>query len=149
MTVSDTWSGVAFPILHWIGGHEGLDPVDVRTLVDALGVDAVIVAIELQRLVDGGYLAGEFRKLSSGGEPELWYLIPTQLSERGARVVGLWPSGDAGDVLLDVLERAEETEPDAVQRSLLAEARDALATLTKERVTELALSVVKGTAGLP
>ena len=43
--------------------------------------------------------------MATGGDPRPQFLYPVQLTERGARAVGMWPSGDAGDVLLRALRR--------------------------------------------
>jgi hypothetical protein len=143
------WDEIAFPILHEVGDHESMNPVNVSTLSEELGLDPMATANELDRLIESGYLAGDFRKMSTGGNPGPWFLMPTRLAKRGARAVGMWPSGNAGDVLLAVLQAAQEAEPDPERKSRLARASEALGGLAKDLLTELTVSVVKGAAGLP
>jgi hypothetical protein len=147
--VKDAWGEVALPILRWIAQHEGGDPVSIGTLAEDLDREPMAIANELDRLSDGAFIEGAVRKTMSGGDPTSWHLYPLQLRERGARAVGMWPSGDAGDVLLRALREAEETESDLDRKGRLASALEALGGLTKSVVTELAVSVVKGAAGLP
>jgi len=56
------------------------------------------------RLIDAGYVAGTITRLGSEPEPAV---IVSQLTERGLRAVGIWPSGD-DDMLASVLGILDE-----------------------------------------
>lgn len=144
----DTWSLVAMPVLSWLSAHEG-DHAQIGQIADHLGLDPQAVANELDRLCRAGYVAGEVRKSATGGNPRPWSLFPIRLEERGARAIGLWPSGDSGEVLLDVLKRAEATETDPERKSRLQKAVEAIGGLAHDLVVDLGVSIVKSYAGLP
>ncbi len=87
------WDEVAMPVLRWIGEHEADGTVKIGHLADELGLDPLAVANELDRLVGAAFVAGEVRKVMSGNNARPWSLYPVHLMERGARAVGMWPSG--------------------------------------------------------
>jgi hypothetical protein len=147
--MADTWESIALPALRWIAEHESLGAGNVGDIADELGADPVALVNELDRLSDGGYLAGEVGKTATGGNPRPWFLHPLRLGIPGARAVGMWPSGDAAGVLLDVLKAAEDAAPDPEERGRIAKARDALSSIGMSVLTELAVSYTKRMAGLP
>lgn len=144
----DTWATVALPILRWIAQAEGPQPITVGQLADDLELDAMIIANELDRLVDGGYLFGQVVKTQTGGDPRPWFLARRQLGPSGARAVGLWPSGDAGEVLLNVLRALEESTPDPEQKTRLRGAVEALGGMARDLLVDVAASFAKKMAGL-
>ena len=145
--VPDTWTSVALPLLHWISEHEGEAVISLETLSVELGAEDTAIANEAERLIDAGYVDGQLRKYLGSGVGH-WNLYPYRLAERGARAVGMWPSGDAGDVLLEVLKRAEADETDPERKNRLGRAVEAIGGLARDIVVELGVSVAKGAAGL-
>ncbi len=148
MKADGTWESVAFPILKWIADNEGGGTVTIADLAISIGQEESVTANELERLVGAGYIDGQLRKFLGPGRGH-WVLFPYRLDERGARAVGLWPAGDAGDVLLQVLRAAEGQEPGPDRKGRLSRAAEALGGLAKDVLTDIAASVVKRAAGLP
>jgi hypothetical protein len=62
--------------------NDGYDAITIRDLAEATGLDPVATANELDRPVDDGYLAGEFHKTLTGGDPNPWFLMPKRLTEK-------------------------------------------------------------------
>lgn len=147
--MSETWSSVAFPVLKWIAAHEGGNPATIGDISDELGLEPMAVVNELDRLYNDGYITDEVCKTMTGGNPRPWHLYPIRLTGDGARAVGMWPSGDAADVLLEVLKRAEAAESDPERKGRLQRAVEALGGLAHDILVELAVSVAKGAAGIP
>jgi len=143
-----TWETVALPILRWVSEHEGGATVTVGELAESLDVSPNAVLNELTRLIADDYLDGQLRTYLGVG-PEGFRLYPYHLRAAGARAVGMWPSGDAGDVLLQVLQAAEASEVDPDRKSRLAKAVEAVGGLARDFVIELGVSVAKGVAGVP
>jgi hypothetical protein len=87
------WESRALPILRYVAEQETEGRfLSVRDIADATGIEPRIVANELDRLVEGGYIAGEFQKLMSGGDPNPWFLTAPRLTPRGIQGLG----GDYG-----------------------------------------------------
>jgi len=60
----------------------------------------------------------------------------------------LWPAEDVGAALLEVLQQAEEEEPDPERRSRLAAVRSALGGLAKDVLTDVASRFIQHAAGM-
>ncbi len=146
--MSETWERVALPVLRWISEYEGIGSVSVGELANELALDPWEVANELDRLTNENYIAGDFTKTGTGGDPRPWF-APKRLGANGARAVGMWPSGNTGDVLLDVLRALEESTPDPDQKTRLKRAADALGGMTRDLLVDLGASFLKQAAGLP
>lgn len=142
----DTWYSRAVPILGAIAELEGGEQAYVLTigdLADRVGLDPQEVAVEVERLIDGGYLSGKLTKLMSGGNVRPWHLTgPVRLAPEGARVAGLWPSRDPYETLMTLLERRVAEAPDEETRSKWRKVRDTIGGLGKDVGTNLIASVL-------
>ena len=104
----DRWYRVAIPILDYV--QENSDPEDslyVGQIAAGTGLGPEDVSIELERLVDAGYLVGDFRKYI-GSSPNSWNIFSCSLSQRGLRAVDAWPSDNPYDPLIQMIERQTE-----------------------------------------
>lgn len=70
------------------------------------------------------------------------------LTERGRRAVGLWPSGDAADALVDALRQAEAATDDPEEQSLLRRAGAAVSAISRGVMTDVMAAYVKSQTGL-
>ncbi|MHB8325639.1 MAG: hypothetical protein ACYDEA_00355 [Candidatus Dormibacteria bacterium] len=81
-------------ILAHIAQHEAERGVlQVGALADATGIGPQHVAVEVERLIEAGYIAGQLQKLLSGGDPRPWFLTQPRLTEPGARMLRGLPPG--------------------------------------------------------
>ncbi len=68
----------------------------------------------------------------AGGDLGYWILSPVRLAPAGARVLGLWPSSDPYEALVNLLERKIAEAPDEGTRSRFRKVRDRIAGLGKD-----------------
>jgi len=107
---TDLWEERALPILRYIAAHEShTSGLTVGQLSNALGISGDAVTIELDRLIEAGYIPPKLIKTSTGGDPTTWFLVNCRLTERGARAVSLWPRAEQ---LVQLIEARAEAEPD-------------------------------------
>lgn len=75
-------------ILAHIAQHETEGGVlRIGALAEALGVDPQHTVVEVERLIEGGCIAGTLQKALTGGNPGPWYLTDPRLTDRGVREV--------------------------------------------------------------
>lgn len=70
------------------------------------------------------------------------------ITERGRRAVGLWPSGEGVDALLDALRQAEEATTDPVERTLIRRAMGALGSVSRTVLSDVLAAVVQRQMGM-
>ncbi len=124
----DRWYSRAFPILEAVATVEGTDEAKILSLVDLadrIGDTLAGVLVEVERLLESGYLAGELKRPFSGDD----YLQSARLGAAGARVVGVWPSADPYEALLVLLERRVAEAPDEETRSKWRRVHDTIRSL--------------------
>ena len=132
---ADTWYSRALPILEAVRDTEGSDESFVfmiGDLADRTGLDPRHVVVEVERLIEGGYLSGKLGGPVSGGDFRPMHISSARLAPAGARVVGLWPPDDPYEALLTLLERRVAEAPDEETRSKWRKARDSIAGLGKD-----------------
>lgn len=90
--VDETWYSCAIPILKAVRGVEGTDDayvLQIGDLADRTGLDPRQVVVEVERLIDGGYLSGKLSKRMTGGDVRPWHIDYARLAPAGARAVRL------------------------------------------------------------
>ncbi len=103
----DLWEERALPILRYIGAHEtDMGFISIGDISKATGIEGHAVVIELERLIEAGYIPPELTKTFTGGDPSSWFLTNPRLTERGARAVSLWPRAEQ---LLETIPLRTET----------------------------------------
>jgi hypothetical protein len=143
--VEDTWQNTALPILEYIHNNGGtLGILRVSDISEALGIDPLVVAEEIERLADAKYLTVNLKKLLTGGNPGPWYLYPATLAEKGLRVVGAWPAEGSYDALLQLLDRKIDGESDKSARTRLKKLRHAVTEVGKTTIAGLIVEMAKG-----
>jgi len=149
---NDVWYSRALPILKAVRDIEGSDESYVfmiGDLADRTGLEPKQVVVEVERLIEGGYLSGKLDKMISDNVRP-WHINNARLAPAGARVVGLWPSTDPYEALLALLERRVADAPDEETRSKWRKVRDTIGGLGKDVGTNLIANVLVelGRAGL-
>ncbi len=132
---SETWYSRALPILGAVRDVEATDDsyvFQIGDLADRTGLDPRQVVVEVERLIEGGYLSGKLGGPMSGGDVRPWHVSNARLAPAGARVVGLWPSSDPYEALLALLERRLAEAPDEDTRSRLRKVRDTITGLGRD-----------------
>lgn len=120
----------------------------MEELSQRTGLEPLVVAEEVERLADAGYLAGGLHMLLTGGDPRPWFLERAALAERGLRVVGAWPSEDPYDALIEALDRRIAAESDEPTKGRLRALRDAATAVGKATIAGLVVELAKGTIRL-
>ncbi|HEX2273696.1 MAG TPA: hypothetical protein VHG90_07480 [Acidimicrobiales bacterium] len=145
----DRWYSRALPILEAVATVEGTDEAKILPMA-ALGhrIDETPdgVLVEVERLLESGYLAGELKRPFAGDD----YLQFARLGAAGARAVGAWPSTDPYEALLVLLERRVAEAPDEETRSKWRRVRDTIRSLGGDVGSNLIAGVLieLGKAGL-
>ncbi|WP_116951622.1 hypothetical protein [Jiangella endophytica] len=70
------------------------------------------------------------------------YVLLTGLTERGRRAVGVWPSGENVDALVEALQQAAEATSDPEEKSALRRAAGAVLGVSKNVMTEVVAAVI-------
>ncbi len=84
--VDETWYSRALPILEAVRDVEGTDNayvLQIGDLADRTGLDPRHVVVEVERLIDGGYLSGKLSKLLTGGDVRPWHIDYARLAPAG------------------------------------------------------------------
>src|SRR5215469_8849229 len=116
MFVHDTWAARDLPVLDaTVALLEQSYMVTVTDIASRTGLDAATVAKALETL-DPVYV--DFRKTTTGGDPQFWYVF--KVTPEARRAVGQWPTAQAlAGRLAEELAAAAHDEPDPQRRGLL------------------------------
>jgi len=116
MFVHDTWAARDLPVLDaTVALLEQSYMVTVTDIASRTGMDAATVAKALETL-DPVYV--DFRKTTTGGDPQFWYVF--KVTPEARRAVGQWPTAQAlAGRLAEELAAAAHDEPDPERRGLL------------------------------
>lgn len=114
--VHDTWAARDLPVLDaTVALLEQSYMVTVTDIASRTGLDAATVAKALETL-DPVYV--DFRKTTTGGDPQFWYVF--KVTPEARRAVGQWPTAQAlAGRLAEELAAAARDEPDPQRQGLL------------------------------
>lgn len=118
----------------------------VAELASATDIEGHAVVIEVERLIESGYVPGDLQKMMTGGDPSSWFLTKSRLTERGARAVSLWPRAEQ---LVETLEARAQAEADPVRKKALIELLETARQVGVPVLTEILTAAAKRTMGLP
>lgn len=119
--------------------------VEPEAVADEVGLMTSEVGAAYDALV-GAYLSAGRTPGTMGYPKGSW--VATGLTERGRRAVGLWPSGEGVDALIDALRKAEETAEAADDRSALRRAWSSIGGVSREVMVDVLGAVVARQSGL-
>ncbi|MHB8499786.1 MAG: hypothetical protein ACYDHE_02455 [Candidatus Acidiferrales bacterium] len=143
---ADLWESRALPILKYIAAHEtDMGFITVAELASATDIEGHAVVIEVERLIESGYVPGDLQKMMTGGDPSSWFLTKSRLTERGARAVSLWPRAEQ---LVETIEARAQAEADPVRKKALIELLETARLVGVPVLTEILTAAAKRTMGL-
>lgn len=139
-TLTDLWTTRDLPILRHVAHRIEVDDADeVRpeAVATALDVDKDRTLRSLITLQESGFIAG-IRADTLGGK----YIMVTDLTERGRRAVGIWPSDEGVDALVQALRQAAEATSDPEERNALRKAAAAVLGVGRDVMTDVLGAVI-------
>ena len=141
----DRWHSRDLPVL--LQAARGLDAGDSEITSESLsrcpdlqGLDVVAAC----RALTPAFLVSE--KWESLGGPTTYFI--EDLTERGRRTVGLWPSGENVDALVDALKQAEEATDDPEEKSAIRRAAGAVLGVGRDVMTDVMAAVIAKQMGM-
>jgi hypothetical protein len=142
-SLPDRWATRDLPVLRRIAEVVEVDNADeVRPegVAADLGIpqdDALRAMIALH---GSGYIEGD-RANSLVGK----YIFATDLTERGRRAVGIWPSSDGVDALVEALQQAAAATDDPDEKGALRKAASAILGVGRDVMTDVIGAVLAKT----
>lgn len=146
--ITDRWSARDFPVLLALARRSeehGPDDVDLRAVatVAKLPLDQVERSFDL--LEKSQYLEAVWGPMMLSGDRQLHAV---DLTERGRRAVGIWPSATGADALIDALRSAEEATQDPEERSAIRRAWSALGSVSRDVLVDVTAAVIARQSGM-
>jgi hypothetical protein len=147
--VQETWTTVAVPLLEQVLAGEVSDPNAATAAVLASANQDAAVNRTLAALLDDGYLAGATPHWPLGGSRPHIVADVLRLTPKGRRAVGQWPSGQTGNVLIQVLETTVMQMPEGEAKSRLHAFLAAAQQVGTDVLSQVVTNVIKSATGLP
>jgi hypothetical protein len=143
--LDDVWANRDFPVLLAAARliNQGQRNIMARELVQHVEFERDQVLLALDGLVPA-YLNGKALNSMAG---RIDFHV-SGLTERGRRAVGLWPSGESVDALIDALRKAEDATDDTEEKTLLRRAAGAVGSVSREIMVDVVAAVVSRQSGL-
>ncbi len=143
----DLWESRALPILKYIAAHEtDMAFITVGELSSSLALDGHAVTVELEWLIDAGYIPGTLQKMMTGGDPTSWFLTNARLTERGARAVSVWPRAER---FVETIQARAQAESDPVRKKALLAFLETAKEVGVPVIADILGAAAKRTLGLP
>lgn len=142
--VPDEWTSRDQPVLIEIARNHKMDGRQLQPHIEkTLGLDEDDVVDAIEALEDGDYLEATWINTMGGS-----ILSGVKLRERGRRAVGIWPSGEGVDALVDALRQAEDSVTDPEEKSILRRAGGAVAMVSRDVMVDVMGAVVARQSGV-
>lgn len=142
----DEWRSRDLPVLRAVAHKLTTEGRGVRvtdlafSVEDEDSIEAALVALD-GVFIDCVRLEGSLADIQ--GE-----LMAVRLTERGRRAVGLWPSADSADVLVDALRQAEDLVEDPEERNMIRRAAGAVGAVSRDVMVDVVAAVVARQSGI-
>lgn len=142
----DRWANRDFPVLVETArlldaGEMPVAVADIQGRLGDLEEDQIIAAL---KALLHGYIVGEAIEMM-GGTGDVFV---RDLTERGRRTVGLWPSSESVDALVEALKQAEELTDDPDEKTMIRRAAGAVGSVSREIMVDVVAAVVARQSGL-
>lgn len=151
--LSDRWSTRDFPVLLEVarvldGRHRPPDERETFEIVsEALDFEQEDVETSCRALVEATYLRREVPTMDS--KPVTWWQWGWfVLTERGRRAVGLWPSGEGVDALVDALRQAEAETTDPEEKGRIRQAAASVMGVSRDVMVDVLGAVIARQSGM-
>lgn len=146
----DRWSSRDLPVLletaRYIDAGHG--PVQTLQIAEVMGIPDADVATAWRALTGGHdpyLLAASLGASMADVHPQQ---LVIDLTERGRRAVGLWPSGESVDAFVEALNQAAEATEDPEEKTLLRRAAGAVTSVSRDIMVDVVAAVVSRQSGL-
>lgn len=147
LKLDDQWHTRDLPVLATAARFGGRD-IDL-TIGDLVRIELDLSEEEVldafRALDDAGYLEaviGGATLGSSGG------VFAVHLRERGRRALGIWPSEEGVDALIEALEQAADATADPEEKTLLRRAGGQIGMVSRDIMVDVVAAVVARQSGL-
>lgn len=139
----DQWHTRDLHVLRAVADHDPHEDNWAATICAETLLDPDDFAESLRALEEANYVEAHWSRRMGGDFP-----MSARLRERGRRAVGVWPSAEATDRLIDALRQAEESTDDPEEKTLIRRAAGALGMVSREVMTDVLAAVVARQTGL-
>ncbi|MEE3128462.1 MAG: hypothetical protein VX494_14740 [Actinomycetota bacterium] len=139
----DTWHTRDLHVLRAVADHDPHMDNWSATMCAEMVLDPDDLVAALQALEEARYIEVWWSRTFGGDDP-----LGARLRERGRRAVGVWPSAEAIDGLVEALRQAEEATEDPDERTLIRRAAGALGSVSRDVMTDVIAAVVARQSGL-
>lgn len=133
----DRWSSRDFPTLQALARHiddNGPDDIDLAQVAAIAGLPEDQVERALHLLEQSQDVEAEWGPMVVSGDQDLHAV---DLTERGRRAVGIWPSSEGFDALVDALRQAEDTTSDPEEKTLIRRAAGAVGMVSRDVMVDV------------
>ena len=144
----DRWGTRDFPVLMAAARRLDADPeghLDANVLAEDTGLEFKQVITALDALGDRFLLT---RALRAAGRNLPVRIDVYGITERGRRAVGIWPSGEGVDALVDALRQAEDNVDDLEEKTLIRRAAGALGSVSRDVMVDVMAAVIARQSGM-
>lgn len=134
-TLPDRWATRDFPVLRRVAELVEVDDLDElrpHNIAADLGQEPEETLRSMLALHDAGYVAGRREDTLTGKR-----VVVTDLTERGRRTVGVWPSGESVDALVQALQQAAEATSDPEEEGALRKTAGAVLGVGRDVMTDV------------
>lgn len=139
----DQWHTRDLHVLRAVADHDPHADNWAATICAETLLDPDDLTAALQALEEAGYVEVWWSRTYGGDDP-----LGARLRERGRRAVGVWPSAEAADGLIDALRRAEEATDDPEEKTLIRRAAGAIGMVSRDVMTDVLAAVIARQSGL-
>ena len=140
---------MALPLLEQVLAGEETDASAATSAVLASADQDGAVHRTLAALLDDGYLTGATPHWPLGSPRPVIVADVLRLTPKGRRAVGQWPSGQTGNVLIQVLETTVMRMPEGEAKSRLHAFLAAAQQVGTDVLSQVVTNVIKSATGLP
>lgn len=141
--LDDTWTSRDFPVL--VAAARLLEQGQTFIRADDVCIAAGLTPEDATRAIEAlipAYLEWVPPEGAQSGIRRVLFTGRHRLTERGRRAVGLWPSGESVDALVDALHQAEATTSDPEEKSAIRRAAGAVLSVGRDVMTDVMAAVI-------
>jgi predicted ArsR family transcriptional regulator len=121
------------------------DEIDLAQVAATAGIPEDQVERALQLLEQSQYVEAEWGPMMLSGDQDLHAV---DLTERGRRAVGIWPSSEGVDALVDALRQAEDATSDPEEKTLIRRAAGAVGMVSRDVMVDVMGAVIARQSGI-
>lgn len=146
LQLDDQWHTRDLPVLATaarLGETDGLLDTAIASELDLTVAD---VRAAIRALTDGLYIEAVWGQ-GTFGDPE-GDVFAVHLRERGRRTLGIWPTQDSVDGLIEALNQAADSTTDSEEKTLLRRASGQLGMVSRDILVDVVAAVVAKQSGV-